>query len=273
MTGIGRRAKYLLADLSSGDVLVMHLGMSGSFHVFAKERREHAGRLSSRALQARRPRPRGVSHVVRRHRHLQRSAPFRLDEARGARQSSTTSRCCAGSARSRSATRSTPRCWRSPARARKPASRRRCSTSASSPGWAISMSARRCIWRGCRRSAWRRPSPTRSGAPNERAERLVESIKARAQRRHQGRRLVAARSQADRRRPRHVPASISGSTTAKAKNAARPAAAAPSSASCRTAARRFIARAVRNRSLRPAAPRPATSRSPRRSPCCSSPAS
>jgi formamidopyrimidine-DNA glycosylase len=34
VTGIGRRAKYLLADLSSGDVLIMHLGMSGSFHVF-----------------------------------------------------------------------------------------------------------------------------------------------------------------------------------------------------------------------------------------------
>jgi formamidopyrimidine-DNA glycosylase len=34
VTGIGRRAKYLLTDLSSGDVLVMHLGMSGSFHVF-----------------------------------------------------------------------------------------------------------------------------------------------------------------------------------------------------------------------------------------------
>jgi formamidopyrimidine-DNA glycosylase len=34
VTGFGRRAKYLLADLSSGDVLVMHLGMSGSFHVF-----------------------------------------------------------------------------------------------------------------------------------------------------------------------------------------------------------------------------------------------
>jgi formamidopyrimidine-DNA glycosylase len=28
-----RRAKYLLATLSSGDTLVMHLGMSGSFHV------------------------------------------------------------------------------------------------------------------------------------------------------------------------------------------------------------------------------------------------
>ncbi len=34
VTGMGRRAKYLLADLSSGDVLLMHLGMSGSFYVF-----------------------------------------------------------------------------------------------------------------------------------------------------------------------------------------------------------------------------------------------
>ena len=43
VTGMGRRAKYLLADLSSGDVLVMHLGMSGSFHVFAKERQNTPG--------------------------------------------------------------------------------------------------------------------------------------------------------------------------------------------------------------------------------------
>ncbi len=35
--GLGRRAKYLLADLSSGDVLIMHLGMSGSFHVFRED--------------------------------------------------------------------------------------------------------------------------------------------------------------------------------------------------------------------------------------------
>jgi formamidopyrimidine-DNA glycosylase len=33
VTGLGRRAKYLLADLSSGEVLVMHLGMSGSFRI------------------------------------------------------------------------------------------------------------------------------------------------------------------------------------------------------------------------------------------------
>jgi formamidopyrimidine-DNA glycosylase len=44
--GVGRRAKYLLVDLSSGDVLIMHLGMSGSFHVFlGKDKQDkHLGR-------------------------------------------------------------------------------------------------------------------------------------------------------------------------------------------------------------------------------------
>jgi formamidopyrimidine-DNA glycosylase len=35
VAGLGRRAKYLLADLASGEVLLMHLGMSGSFRVLA----------------------------------------------------------------------------------------------------------------------------------------------------------------------------------------------------------------------------------------------
>src|SRR5262249_18395733 len=35
VTHLGRRAKYLLADLDDGNVLVMHLGMSGSFRVEA----------------------------------------------------------------------------------------------------------------------------------------------------------------------------------------------------------------------------------------------
>jgi formamidopyrimidine-DNA glycosylase len=35
VTGLGRHAKYILADLSSGEVLLMHLGMSGSFRVAA----------------------------------------------------------------------------------------------------------------------------------------------------------------------------------------------------------------------------------------------
>ena len=33
VTALSRRAKYLLADLSGGEVLIMHLGMSGSFRV------------------------------------------------------------------------------------------------------------------------------------------------------------------------------------------------------------------------------------------------
>ena len=37
VTGLGRRAKYLMADLESGDVLLMHLGMSGSFRVVTDE--------------------------------------------------------------------------------------------------------------------------------------------------------------------------------------------------------------------------------------------
>ena len=38
--GLGRRAKYLIADLSSGDVLMMHLGMSGSFHIIQDAKNE-----------------------------------------------------------------------------------------------------------------------------------------------------------------------------------------------------------------------------------------
>ena len=41
--GLGRRAKYLLADLSSGDVLLMHLGMSGSFRVARERGRNRRG--------------------------------------------------------------------------------------------------------------------------------------------------------------------------------------------------------------------------------------
>jgi len=37
VTSLSRRAKYLLADLASGDVLLMHLGMSGSFRVVSAQ--------------------------------------------------------------------------------------------------------------------------------------------------------------------------------------------------------------------------------------------
>jgi formamidopyrimidine-DNA glycosylase len=45
VTGLGRRAKYLLADLASGDVLLMHLGMSGSFRVIKDDKRNAPGKF------------------------------------------------------------------------------------------------------------------------------------------------------------------------------------------------------------------------------------
>jgi formamidopyrimidine-DNA glycosylase len=45
VTGLGRRAKYLMADLGSGDVLLMHLGMSGSFRVVAGENTKTPGKF------------------------------------------------------------------------------------------------------------------------------------------------------------------------------------------------------------------------------------
>ena len=45
VTGLGRRAKYLMADLGSGDVLLMHLGMSGSFRVVANEATKSPGKF------------------------------------------------------------------------------------------------------------------------------------------------------------------------------------------------------------------------------------
>jgi formamidopyrimidine-DNA glycosylase len=43
VTGLGRRAKYLMADLASGDVLLMHLGMSGSFRVIKDDKQNAPG--------------------------------------------------------------------------------------------------------------------------------------------------------------------------------------------------------------------------------------
>jgi formamidopyrimidine-DNA glycosylase len=45
VTGLGRRAKYLMADLGSGDVLLMHLGMSGSFRVVKDEEAKMPGQF------------------------------------------------------------------------------------------------------------------------------------------------------------------------------------------------------------------------------------
>jgi formamidopyrimidine-DNA glycosylase len=60
VTGLGRRAKYLLVDLSSGEVLLMHLGMSGSFRVVADADAEHTPGTYHHA----RGKPAAHDHVV-----------------------------------------------------------------------------------------------------------------------------------------------------------------------------------------------------------------
>src|SRR5262249_47358515 len=59
VTGIGRRAKYLTADLASGDVLLMHLGMSGSFRVSHKNVKTRPGKFHHE-----RPTAEAHDHVV-----------------------------------------------------------------------------------------------------------------------------------------------------------------------------------------------------------------
>ena len=93
VTGLGRRAKYLLADLSSGDVLMMHLGMSGSFRVAEEKGGKKADKKGDKTpgdfhhpRGRSHPRPHRVPHVLGRPHRLQRSAPLWLDEARPARR-------------------------------------------------------------------------------------------------------------------------------------------------------------------------------------------
>jgi formamidopyrimidine-DNA glycosylase len=57
--GLGRRGKYLLADLSSGDVLMMHLGMSGSFRIAV-----HTGNDTPGVFHHARGKDSGHDHVV-----------------------------------------------------------------------------------------------------------------------------------------------------------------------------------------------------------------
>ena len=59
VTGLGRRAKYLMADLGSGDVLLMHLGMSGSFRVL-----ENGGNTTPGQFHLPRSEDRAHDHVV-----------------------------------------------------------------------------------------------------------------------------------------------------------------------------------------------------------------
>ena len=116
--GLGRRAKYLLADLSSGDVLLMHLGMSGSFHVFQEAGSKALGRYHhERAPHA------AHDHVVF---HMSSGAIVTFNDPRRfgsmkivARAKLDAEPLLGISAPSRWAMSLTRRCWRKPARARR----------------------------------------------------------------------------------------------------------------------------------------------------------
>ena len=177
VTGLGRRAKYLLADLSSGDVLVMHLGMSGSFHVFRGGGNNKLGRYHhERAQHA------AHDHVVF---HMSSGAivtfndPRRFGSMKLVARGKARRRAAAGGTRPRAAR----QCLRrrdagASLQGKKTSLKAALLDQRSSPGSATFMSARRCIARGFRPSASPRRSPSKTGAPNERAERLVEGIKA-----------------------------------------------------------------------------------------------
>ena len=101
--------------------------------------------------------------------------------------------------------------------------------------------------RDCRPSAAPPPSPRKRRAERARgcARRCDQGG---AQRRDQGRRLVAARSSPHRRRDSATSSIRSASTTARARNVRRAAARARSGGSCRPAARRFSVRSARSKS-------------------------
>ena len=152
-----RRGKYLLAVLSSGDTLVMHLGMSGWLRAEPTARKSTPAR--SRRGPREPPRPRRLPDVVRHDGDLQRSPSFRRHGSRAGRWARAACRLLAGWARSRCPAPSMQPSWPGAAPIDASPSRPRSSTSGLSPASATSTRARRSIWRDCRRSARPRPLP------------------------------------------------------------------------------------------------------------------
>ena len=66
-----RRAKYLLADLDNDDVLVMHLGMSGSFRIEDETEAKTPGKFQHGRSKDRAPRSCRLSSLRRQAHHLQ----------------------------------------------------------------------------------------------------------------------------------------------------------------------------------------------------------
>ena len=174
MQGLGRRAKYLLADLSSGDVLLMHLGMSGSFRVgkdSAPGKYYHERSKST-----------AHDHVVF---HMSNGATVTFNDPRrfGSMKlvpapSWMRNRCSVRSGRNHWEMSSTQRCWRRPARARRLRSKPALSDQRVVAGLG-NIYVCEALFRA--RLSPKRTASTiadRNGKLNERAEKLVDAIKA-----------------------------------------------------------------------------------------------
>ena len=177
--GVGRRAKYLTVDVSSGDVLLMHLGMSGSFRV-VKDAARHCsparyhydkGKLEKHdhvvfhmsngsVVTFNDPRRFGSMKIVPRAKIddeplLRWIGPEPLGNAFDAAMLADGLRGQEDVAESGAAR-----------------------SDAWSPASATSMPARRCSARGCRRSGWPRRSPTATASRTSGRAALVDAIKA-----------------------------------------------------------------------------------------------
>ena len=162
VVAVGRRAKYLLVELDHGEVLLMHLGMSGRFRIYPAQWARAA------AAQAQRKAP-THDHVFPARRRdadrLHRPAALRPDGPVGP-STATQHPLFMGLGIEPLGNGFTPEC--SPRRftGRRPRSNRRCSTSAWWPASAISMSARPCTAPASRRSSsrarWRPPGSRQS---------------------------------------------------------------------------------------------------------------
>ncbi len=125
-----RRAKYGLVDTDRGDTMMLHLGMSGRMRVDPRKHRQ------ARPCRVRNRQWPGGG--------VQRCPALRLARSgrdRDCRRAPAAGRHRAGAAGSGFRR---WRCWCAPLPTGWPPPRRCCSISGSSPGWAISMSARRC---------------------------------------------------------------------------------------------------------------------------------
>ena len=203
--GLGRRAKYLLADLSSGDVLLMHLGMSGSFRVLRGGDESTPGNYHHERSQ-----PGAHDHVVF---HMSNGATITFNDPRRFGSMKLVPRAELDQEPLLRALGPEPlgNAFDAAMLAHACQGKKTTLKAALLDQRVVAGLGNIYVCEALHRarlSPKRRASTiaTRTGAPNERAARAGRGDQGGAQRCDQGRRLVAARPQADRRRARPVPA-------------------------------------------------------------------